>query len=264
VASWKESQLDTVRGYLLHTIRARGACLLALIDPDKQTSEAAGALCSMAHDNGVDAFLVGGSFLFTERFERTLQEIKAAVECPVIIMPGASGAQVHLSRHADAALLLSLVSGRNAEYLIGEHVRAALGIKRIGLETIPTGYILVESGRTTSLEWFSASRPIPADKPEIAMVHALAAEQLGMKMAYLDAGSGAKNPVPTDMVSLVAGEITIPLIVSGGLNRPELVRERVEAGAALVVIGSAFEETAGPTVVAEFADAAHIGPRAAL
>jgi phosphoglycerol geranylgeranyltransferase len=243
--------------YLLDTIQQKGACFLLLIDPDKQPPEDAQDVAQKAVLAGADALLVGGSFLYTGHFHQTLEAVKASVQCPVILFPGISGPTAQISPSADAILLLSLVSGRNAQYLIGEHVRSALWIDRCGLETIPTAYMLIESGRMTSAEFLSGAKPIPRDKGEIAMIHALAAQQLGMKLVYLEAGSGAQNPVPDAMIAMVRGRVSIPIIVGGGIRDPETAHRKVEAGAQMVVIGTAIEQQPDQSLLRGFAEAIH-------
>jgi phosphoglycerol geranylgeranyltransferase len=233
--------------HLLDRAERQGAALLVLIDPDKQPCEDGGALAERAIAAGADAVLVGGSFLYTDHLQRTLAAIRSSVQwsgmedTPVILFPGVSGPAAQISPSADAILLLSLVSGRNPEYLIGEHVRSALWIDRCELEVVPTAYLLIESGGTTSAQFFSGSEPIPRDKCEIAMVHALAAQQLGMKAVYLEAGSGARKPVPDAMIAAVRGRVDIPVIVGGGIGDPETARQKVEAGAQMIVVGTAVE-----------------------
>lgn len=247
----------SVYQHLLDTIQQKGACFLLLIDPDKQPPEDAQDVAQKAVLGGADALLVGGSFLYTDHFHQTLEAVKASVECPVILFPGISGPAAQISPRADAILLLSLVSGRNAQYLIGEHVRSALWIDRCGLETIPTAYLLIESGGMTSAEFLSGTRPIPQDKREIAMIHALAAQQLGMKLVYLEAGSGAQNPVPDAMIAMVSSRVDIPIIVGGGIRDSETARRKVEAGAQVVVIGTAIEQHPDQSLLRRFAEAIH-------
>jgi phosphoglycerol geranylgeranyltransferase len=247
----------SVYHYLLDTVKQRGAVFLVLVDPDKQPPEDAGELAQKAVFAGADALLVGGSFLYTDRLHETLETVKSSVQCPGILLPGISGPAAQISPHADAILLLSLVSGRNAQYLIGEHVRSALWIDRCGLETIPTAYMLIESGRITSAEFLSGAKPIPRDKGEIAMIHALAAQQLGMKLVYLEAGSGAQNPVPDAMIATVRGRVNIPIIVGGGIRDPETARRKVEAGAEMIVIGTAIEQHPDQSLLRGFAEAIH-------
>jgi phosphoglycerol geranylgeranyltransferase len=228
-----------------------------LIDPDKQEPETAAETARAAASAGADGLLVGGSFLFSDSLHQTVRAIKAAVDCPVLLFPGVSGAAAQITAQADALLLLSLVSGRNAEYLIGEQVRSALHIDRCGLETIPTAYLLVESGGGSSAEFLSGTRPIPRDKAQIAMVHALAAQQLGMKLIYLEAGSGARRPVPETMIRQVSQGVRLPVLVGGGIRDADTARRKVDAGARAVVIGTAVEERRDPRFLRELAAAIH-------
>jgi phosphoglycerol geranylgeranyltransferase len=247
----------SVYQYLLDTIQQKGACFLVLIDPDKQPPEDAQDVAHKAVLGGADALLVGGSFLYTDHLHQTLEAVKSSVECPVILFPGISGPAAQISPHAGAILLLSLVSGRNAQYLIGEHVRSALWVDRCGLETIPTAYLLIESGGMTSAEFLSGTRPIPRGKGEIAMIHALAAQQLGMKLVYLEAGSGAENPVPDAVIAMVKSRVHIPIVVGGGIRHPETARCKVEAGAQMIVIGTAIEQHPDQSLLRGFAEAIH-------
>ena len=249
--------------YLLDTIKQRGASFLVLIDPDKQPPEDAEDVAQKAVLAGADAVLVGGSLLYADHPHQTLEAVKSSVQCPVILFPGISGPAAQISPHADAILLLSLVSGRNAQYLIGEHVRSALWIDRCGLETIPTAYMLIESGGMTSVEFLSGAKPIPRDKGEIAMIHALAAQQLGMKLVYLEAGSGAEDPVPDAMIAMVRNRVNIPIVVGGGIRDPETARCKVEAGAQMIVIGTAIEQRPDQSLLRGFAEAIHLSLRAA-
>jgi phosphoglycerol geranylgeranyltransferase len=180
--------------------------------------------------------------------------IKNNSSLPVIIFPG-SVSQVLPT--ADALLYISLISGRNAEQIIGKHVMAAPIIKQTGIEPISTGYMLVESGATTTAEYMSGSKPIPRNKPEIAAATALAAEYLGMKMIYLEGGSGAENSVPNKMVKLVSDTCTIPIIVGGGIRDANTASEKVKNGASLIVVGNYFEDENNWQFVREFANSIH-------
>ncbi len=233
----------------------RGAGFLALLDPDRQDKDDIVARAEMCVEQGADALLFGGSFLISTNFEGMIRAVKRAVaDVPLIIFPGDT---TQVSSAGDAILFLSMISGRNPDLLIGQQVKAAPAIRAHGIEPISTGYILVESGVQTTVEYVSDTKPIPRRKPEIAMAHALAAEYLGMACVYLDAGSGADQMVPADMIRAVDGYVTIPLIVGGGIRRPEDARDRVEAGADFVVIGTAFEGQADADQVRAFGDAIH-------
>ncbi|SVB82334.1 uncharacterized protein METZ01_LOCUS235188, partial [marine metagenome] len=186
--------------YFLQVREEKGAGCLALIDPDKVDRAALVDRAVQCSENGVDALLIGSSLLFSSDLDEAVGLVKRAVNIPVVLFPGDAD---HLSRYADAILFLSLLSGRNPYYLIGAQCRAAPLIKNLEIEPIPTGYLLIASGHSTSAEFMSDTRPIPCEKSSIAMAHALAAEYLGMRLVYLEAGSGARFPVPSDMIRQV-------------------------------------------------------------
>lgn len=245
---------QSVYPMLMHARKERGGAFLLLIDPDRTSERHNLELCAAAQECGVDAILIGTSFMLDTDFGATVRAVKQVTPLPVIIFPG-SFAQ--LTPEADAVLFTSLVSGRNAEYLIGEQVRGAPLVKRFGLEAIPTGYMLVESGATTSVQFVSGTMPIPSDKIDIACAHALAAQYLGMRLVYLDGGSGARCAVPCELVSAVARYIDIPVIVGGGLKSPEECAHRMGAGAAMVVVGNSMEADPSFSRLREMAAAVH-------
>jgi putative glycerol-1-phosphate prenyltransferase len=239
---------------LLQIRKDRGCGYLILIDPDKISAEALPSFIRNATEAGADGFLVGGSLMHTAEFDAHLQLIKRNTSVPVVIFPGSL---FQVSANADALLFLVLVSGRNPDYLIGNQVIAAPILQRIGLETISTAYLLIESGKTTSVEFMSATKPIPADKPDIALAHALAAEMIGMRLLYCDAGSGAERSVPEDMIRVLARRCSLPIIVGGGIRTPEEARAKAEAGASFVVTGTVNEENSHSSLMKEFADTIH-------
>ncbi len=210
-----------------------------LIDPDKFDIHSIGRLLVEATNGHIDYFFVGGSLISNYIFEEVINCIKNSCDVPVIIFPGN---YLHVSPEADAIMFLSLISGRNPDLLIGQHVIAAPVIKKSGIEVIPTGYMLIDGGKPTTVSYMSTTQPIPADKPEIAQCTAMAGEMLGLGMIYLDAGSGAMNPVSKEMVSSVAKNINIPLIVGGGLNSLSKIDNAISAGADMVVIGNGIEK----------------------
>jgi phosphoglycerol geranylgeranyltransferase len=234
--------------------KKRGAGYLILIDPDKIDSGKLPAFVRNATEAGADAFLVGGSLLSSNEIDKLIQLVKSNTSIPVVIFPGSL---FQISSAADAILFLLLISGRNPEHLIGNQVVAAPIIKRIGLEAIATGYMLIEGGKTTSAEFMSNTRPIPRNKPDIAVAHALAAEIIGMKMLYLDAGSGADLSVPDEMIQKVHKHSTLPIIVGGGIRNAEEAAGKVRAGASFVVTGTINEQNADHTLVKDFAEAVH-------
>ena len=226
--------------------------LAVLIDPDKPTDAQILSIVEKAKAADVDFFFVGGSLLVTDSLDHCIKLIKANCDIPVLIFPGNS---LQISKYCDGFLLLSLISGRNPEMLIGRHVIAAPYLKLYGNEIIPTGYMLIDSGKATSVTYMSDTTPIPHDKDDIAMCTAIAGEMLGLKLIYLEAGSGALMPVSTSMISKVSQMIKIPLIVGGGIKTPEMAAEAVKAGADVIVIGTAFEKE--PEMLKKYADAIH-------
>ncbi|HZV70006.1 MAG TPA: geranylgeranylglyceryl/heptaprenylglyceryl phosphate synthase [Saprospiraceae bacterium] len=212
--------------------------LAVLIDPDKMRLGKLDQIIELSIHCKVDYFFIGGSLLVNSQLDQCLQMIRKRCPVPLILFPGNS---YQLSYHADAILFLSLVSGRNPDLLIGQHVIAAPYLKLSALEVLPTGYMLVEGGVGTTVLYMSNTSPIPANKSDIAVCTALAAEMLGLRLIFMDAGSGATKPIPTEMIAAVRGAISIPIIVGGGIRSAEKVKENLEAGADVIVIGNAFE-----------------------
>ena len=244
-----------IYNYLLESISIKGAAYLILLDPDKITEELLPAFVKHCEKSGVDAFLIGGSLMFNGNFEPFIKQVKENTKLPAIIFPGDIN---QISSEADAILFLSVVSGRNAEHLIGKHVLAAPIIKKADIEPISTGYILIESGVTTTAVYMSGSLPLPRNTPEIAAATALAAEYLGMKFVYLEAVSGADNSVPDEMIKAVSSVCKIPVIVGGGIKSPIAARKKVESGAKVIVTGNFFEDENNWDMIKDFADAVHI------
>ncbi len=225
-------------------IRKKGphekAGLALLFDPDEcQDDEKLEEKVRGLSDASVDLIFLGGSLLVGDAFERTLRRIRDNTDIPIVLFPGSP---MQMSENADATLFLSLISGRNPELLIGQQVLAAPHLKRMEGDVISTGYMLVDGGRRTTASYMSGSEPIPWDKDDIAMSTAMAGELLGMSCIYMDAGSGAEHPISESMIKRVANNIDIPLIVGGGIRSPEKLHTAADAGADLLVIGSAFEE----------------------
>lgn len=214
--------------------------VLALFDPDRIPKSRIKEQTRLVCESGVKGILIGSSILLNPEFESFVLEVKKNASCPVILFPGGSH---QISSHADAILFLSLLSGRNPQFLIGEQIKAVFLIKEYNIEVIPVGYILIESGSYTTVEYISGTRPIPRNKPEIVIAHCLAAQYFGMKYIYLEAGSGAKNPVPKRVVQMVKKNIDIPLIVGGGIRREQEAEELLNAGADFIVLGSIIERS---------------------
>lgn len=219
---------------LLYKSSSGGKKLFALLaDPDDCTDDYIGHLS--ANKDCFDLLLFGGSLILEDGFQSKLQTLKRELKKPVILFPGDPS---QVSKEADAVLLLSLISGRNPDLLIGRHVQASVAIKRAGIEVIPTGYILIDSGRSTSVSYISNTQGIPADKPGIAAATALAGEQLGLKAIYLEAGSGALQNVSEEIVRTVKKMITIPLIAGGGVTDAQTAERLFNAGADMLVVGN--------------------------
>lgn len=224
----------------------RKRMLAVLIDPDKHTDESLLALARLISETPPDLVLLGGSIV-SKSINHTIASLRKEMQVPVFLFPGNL---LQLCDSADGILLLSLISGRNPEYLIGNHVLAAPFLKQSGMEVIPTGYILIESGTRTSVEYISNTTPIPADKTDIAVSTAMAGEMLGLKLIYLEGGSGADVPVKTHLIKEVKKNISIPLMVGGGIRTPLQAQEAYAAGADLVVVGNILEEN--PELLREF------------
>ena len=208
-----------------------------LIDPEKCVGTALDKVITIINHANPDFIFVGGSQL-QKSVEKTITHIKLLTKIPVVLFPGN---RLQLGNNADALLLLSLISGRNAEWLIGQHVKAAKAIQQSRLETISTGYLLIDGGNTTAVERVSKTTPIHRDAIDEAVSTALAGQLLGNKLIYLEAGSGAKNPVPTALIKAVKAAIDIPLIVGGGLTSTDAIEQAYKAGADIVVVGNYLE-----------------------
>ena len=226
-----------------------------LIDPDKVNDQSMEQLIQLSVSAKVDYFLVGGSLVVSNYLDNCLQLIKRSCAIPTILFPG-SPSQV--SNHADALLYLSLISGRNAELLIGQHVVSAPMVKKSGLEIMSTGYMVVDGGAPTTVSYISNASTLPADKNEIAVCTAMAGEMLGMKLIYMDAGSGAKIAITESMIEKVSQSISVPLLVGGGIVEPEKAYLNCKAGADVVVVGNAIEKDS--SLIKEMAAAVHSVP----
>ena len=226
-----------------------------LIDPDKVDDRGTVYLAEQAVNAGVDYLFVGGSLVVSNYLDECVQLVKKHCNIPVILFPG-SPSQV--SKYADALLYLSLISGRNADLLIGQHVVSAPVVKQSGLEIMPTGYMVIDGGAPTTVSYISNAAPIPADKEDIAVCTAMAGEMLGMKLIYMDAGSGARHAISEDMIARVAKIISVPLIIGGGIREPEKAYLNCKAGADLIVVGNAIEKD--PLLIKEMAAAVHSVP----
>lgn len=224
-----------------------------LIDPDSISSESQLVeLCRLSNEANIDFILVGGSLITNGFFDRCISLIKQHTQIPVILFPGNI---MQVSPEADAILLLSLISGRNPDLLIGKHVLAAPMLKKSGIEIIPTGYMLIDGGNITSVSYMSNTTPIPAGKNSIAACTAMAGEMLGLKVTYMDAGSGAQYPAPAELIRAVRESVDGPMFVGGGIRTPEAAIAACNAGADVVVVGNAFEKD--PSLIRLLAQTVH-------
>jgi len=243
---------DEIYSALLLKKKIRRKSFALLIDPDKVDQAKLPALVKLAEQAGVDYLFVGGSLVVTNHLDQVVLQIKSLCKIPIILFPGTPS---QVSAHADALLYLSLISGRNPELLIGQHVISAPAVRKSRLEIISTGYMVIDGGAPTTVSYISNALPIPSDKNEIALCTAMAGEMLGMKMIYMDAGSGARRPITTEMIERVSENIEIPLLIGGGIQNPEKVYHNAKAGADIIVVGNAIEKDA--SLLAEMASALH-------
>lgn len=220
--------------------RAKGIKSFAvLLDPDKLDKESCVRIVNMGLESKIDYFFVGGSLITENNLHFIIKTIKSSTSIPAILFPG-SNLQIDVS--ADAILLLSLISGRNPDFLIGQHVVAAPILKKSRLEIFSTGYMLIDCGKQTTVSYISNTTPIPHDKPSVAVCTAMAGEMLGLKLLYLDGGSGAMYPVSKKMISMVRKSTEVPLIVGGGINTVQKAVDALTAGADCIVIGNGIEK----------------------
>ena len=226
-----------------------------LIDPDKVDNDKMHRLLELAHAAKVDYFLVGGSLVISNYLDTCVQFIKKNSSIPVILFPGS---HTQVSKYADALLYLSLISGRNPDLLIGQHVISAPAVRKSGLEILSTGYMVIDGGAPTTVSYISNASPLPADKDDIAMCTAMAGEMLGMKLIYMDSGSGAKKPITESMIETVSRHISVPLFVGGGITNPEKAYLNCKAGADIIVVGNAIEKD--ESLIMEMASAVHSVP----
>lgn len=229
------------KNQLLKTENGRKS-FAVLLDPDNLTSESCLHILALSEANSVDYFFMGGSLVTTQNQAALIKLIKANSNIPVILFPSNS---LHIDHQADGILLLSLISGRNPEFLIGQHVLAAPLLKASPLQIMPTGYLLVDTGRQTTASYMSGTTPLPYDKPAIAACTAMAGELLGLQFIYMDGGSGAQKPISAEMIAAVKNSIEIPLIVGGGINTVEKAHAALIAGADIIVVGNEIEKNPG-------------------
>jgi len=230
------------------------ALFAVLLDPDASESDAFLKTGKMAFEAGADLILVGGSLIGNADLPKKVTELKSLIDIPIVLFPGGASQVVPCF---DAMLFTSLVSGRNPQYLIEEQLRGGLMVKALGIETLPTAYILINSGPATAVEYISNTRAIPANKAKLTMAHAIASELMGMRWVYLEAGSGAENPVPLDHIIMTRKATNLNIIAGGGIITPQDARDRVKAGAHVIVTGTIWEKNPDADLMREFANAIH-------
>ncbi|AUD02265.1 geranylgeranylglyceryl/heptaprenylglyceryl phosphate synthase [Spirosoma pollinicola] len=230
----QRSLLTTLRDYKLSGQKA----FAVLLDPDKIEQDSFSKLLARTVDYAVDFFLVGGSLVTDYSHKEVIASIRRQSTTPIILFPGNP---LHIEPSADAILFLSLISGRNPDFLIGQHVIAAPLLKKSGLEILPTGYMVVDSGTQTTVSYISGTMPLPYDKPDVAACTAMAGEMLGLQLIFLDAGSGARKPVSPAMIAAVRRVVDIPIIVGGGIDSGEKAYQALKAGADMIVVGNGIE-----------------------
>ena len=240
--------MNSIYKHILLNQQENRKMLAVLLDPDQCRGSLLASTIAALKSNVPDFIFVGGSHALSST-DSLIELLKEETKAGIVLFPGNAS---QFSVRADALLYLSLLSGRNAEFLIGQHINSALAIKNSNIEVIPTGYLLIDGGKPSSVEYISNTRPIPADKNEIALSTSVAAELLGMKLIYLEAGSGAKHPVTPKMIEKVKNGLSIPLIVGGGIKNTNQLRAAFEAGADLVVVGNIFESN--PAMIADFVE----------
>ena len=223
-----------------------------LIDPDKQDKTQLLAIIEKAKNTNTDYFFVGGSLLTNDSLDLCLNTLKENSTIPIILFPGNA---MQVNDKADGILFLSLISGRNADMLIGKQVITAPILKQSSLEVLPTGYMLIDSGKPTTVSYMSNTTPIPADKDTVAACTAMAGEMLGLKLIFMDGGSGAKTPISQEMIKTVKESINVPLIIGGGISSAEKAIENCKAGADIIVVGNAIEKD--KSLIKEIANAVH-------
>jgi len=230
--------MQNIYNKILHSKSRKEKLLAILLDQDKVDLQNLENLIQKINESPATHIFIGGSHVITNILDELIQKLREKVKLPIVLFPGNPS---QISIHADGILFLSLISGRNPDFLIEHQVKAAPILKKSNLEVISTGYILIESGNPTAVASVSKTIPLPRHNAEIAVDTALAGEFLGSKLIYLEAGSGAKLPVPLETISLVSKNIKIPLIVGGGIKSIQEIQDAYIAGADLVVIGTAFE-----------------------
>jgi len=246
------NDIMNIYNHITESKKARKKLFALLIDPDKQDSNTLINTIEKAKSAHADFFFVGGSLLTNDSLDSCIRTIKSNCDIPVVLFPGNA---MQVNGKADGILFLSLISGRNADMLIGKQVITAPILKQSSLEVLPTGYMLIDSGKPTTASYMSNTIPIPADKNEVAACTAMAGEMLGLKLIFMDGGSGAKNPISETMISAVRKSVDCPIIIGGGISSGEKAIANCKAGADIIVVGNAIEKD--EALISEIANAIH-------
>ena len=248
----KENSSMNIYNKILADKKANKKSFALLIDPDKQDKKQLLAIIEKAKNAKTDYFFVGGSLLTNDSLDLCLMTLKENTTIPIVLFPGNA---MQVNNKADGILFLSLISGRNADMLIGKQVITAPILKQSSLEVLPTGYMLIDSGKPTTVSYMSNTNPIPADKETVAACTAMAGEMLGLKLIFMDGGSGAKNPISEAMIKAVRKSVDVPVIIGGGISSGEKAIANCRAGADIIVVGNAIEKD--ENLIGEIADAIH-------
>jgi putative glycerol-1-phosphate prenyltransferase len=246
------NKIMNIYNHIAESKKAGKKLFALLVDPDKQDTSTLVSTIEKAKSAQTDFFFVGGSLLTNDSLDSCICTIKSNCDIPVVLFPGNA---MQVNDKADGILFLSLISGRNADMLIGKQVITAPILKQSSLEVLPTGYMLIDSGKPTTASYMSNTIPIPADKNAVAACTAMAGQMLGLKLIFMDGGSGAQNPISEKMITAVRQAVDCPIIIGGGISDGEKAIANCNAGADIIVVGNAIEKD--ETLISEIADAIH-------
>ena len=246
------NKIMNIYNHIAESKKARKKLFALLVDPDKQDTNTLISTIAKAKAAQTDFFFVGGSLLTNDSLDSCIRTIKSNCGIPVVLFPGNA---MQVNDKADGILFLSLISGRNADMLIGKQVITAPILRQSSLEVLPTGYMLIDSGKPTTASYMSNTIPIPADKNAVAACTAMAGEMLGPKLIFMDGGSGAQNPISAKMIATVRQAVDCPIIIGGGINSGEKAIANCKAGADIIVVGNAIEKD--ENLISKISDAIH-------
>ena len=220
--------------------KSKGYCILSLIDPDCKNDKHLSKLIQKSNSSFFDGILVGGSNISDDKFEDRIKIINEKSKLPLLLFPGSFN---QITPQIKTVLYLNLISGRNPQYLIEEHVKGAIKIQKYSIFTVPTAYILLDGGNTTSVQKVSKTEPLNMSDTELVLSHALAGQYLGNKLIYFDCGSGAKKSMIPSLVKYISDNVNVPIMIGGGIKSKETIDKLVESGASYVIIGNFLESS---------------------